>query len=1293
MMKLKTIKPRLALNKAYQKQVLEKDELIKFTSSFKTLLDRCNPTESEEYNKNLLATFLNETFYRNTNQINTYGRIDLVIYSNMTTNRVDVMIEAKRPDNRTEMISPDDINKKSLHELMLYYFQERSKGNLGIKNLIITDVYNWYIIDGTEFDKKFFQNKELRKSYEQFSKDQFVKSTNDLFYKDIAEPFIRTSEEELEATYFNINDFKELLTKDVSELKELIPVYKLLSPAHLLKKPFANDSNTLNNQFYHELLYIVGLEEVKEAGVKIIQRCGEGRRKYGSLIENTIRKIESEGRIYDLENPEEYGNTEEEQVFSIALSLCLTWINRLLFMKLLESQLLNYHNNQDEYAFLNPKKIDEFDDLNTLFFQVFNRKETDRDRNINKKYDIIPYLNSSLFELSYLEHKEFTISGLEDKPQIQVYSNTVLKDGHGRRISGELNTLNYLLKFLDTYDFSSEGAEEIVETSKTLINASVLGLIFEKINGYKDGSFFTPGFVTMFMARKSLEMVVLQRFNEEYSWNCQSITELYNRMDISLIDEYNKVFNSIKICDIAVGSGHYLVSMLNEMIALKSELGLLCDKDGRKLKDWRITVENDELHIEDQEGKLFEYKVTKKENGGLFVSNILQTVQKTIFDQKRYIIENCLFGVDINPNSVKICRLRLWIELLKNAYYTEESGYKYMETLPNIDINIKTGDSLISRYPFQDNKNQTKAMKNRIEEYRGLVGEYKRSADRGLKKAIEKKIATIKNHFSEHFEANDPRILKKGKLAEELHNLNLSGMFDSEMSDQDKEKKEKKKLVTEEELNKITEELEQEVQRKLYHHAFEWRFEFPEVLDEFGNFIGFDMVIGNPPYIQLQKEAGRLSGLYENQNYKTFARTGDIYSLFYERAYQLLRDKGVTSYITSNKWMRAGYGKNTRQFLGTYTDPKILIDFGGLKVFDSATVDTNVLIYTKDDNKKQCLTLSFGNDYDPEKKVEDYLQKNGFYTSAFDGAGSWVISNPIEERIKKKIEEKGTPLKEWDINIYRGILTGYNKAFIIDGKKKEELIAEDPKSAEIIKPIIIGKDVKRFYNSNVDKWLILFPKGKTIKTLKEVKPGIVSEPVPRYGYVEYHNAWDYFQSNYPAIANHLIDYKEKAEKRQDQGDYWWELRACAYLDDFEKEKIVWKRIGSVLRFQYDDIGSLCLDSTCILTSNKNDIKYLCAVMNSKVSFDYLLRNSPKTGTGDVITSVQAIEPLPIPKISEEDQKPFIELVDKILEAKEANPNADTSEWEQQIDQLVYQLYDLTEEEIKVVEGEESSRSL
>src|SRR5690606_34864295 len=222
-------------------------------------------------------------------------------------------------------------------------------------------------------------------------------------------------------------------------------------------------------------------------------------------------------------------------------------------------------------------------------------------------------------------------------------------------------------------------SEYIQEENKTLINASVLGLIFEKINGYKDGSFFTPGMITMYVCRETLRQAVIKKFNETLNWNVQTFDELYNKIEDK--NRANAIVNSIRICDPAVGSGHFLVSALNEMIAIKNDLKILQDKQGRILRDYHIEVENDELIVSDDNGKLFEYHPTNKESA---------RVQETLFHEKQVIIENCLFGVDINPNSVKICRLRLWIELLKNAYYTTPTT---LETLPNIDINIKNGNS------------------------------------------------------------------------------------------------------------------------------------------------------------------------------------------------------------------------------------------------------------------------------------------------------------------------------------------------------------------------------------------------------------------------------------------------------------------------------------------------------------------------------------------------------------------------------------------------------------------------
>ncbi|MFM8005339.1 MAG: type II restriction endonuclease, partial [Dolichospermum sp.] len=269
-----------------------------------------------------------------------------------------------------------------------------------------------------------------------------------------------------------------------------------------------------------------------------------------------------------------------------SLELAITWINRILFLKLLESQLINYHQGNKSFAFLNLAKIQDFGNLNRLFFGVLSHKPEEREKHIKNLVANIPYLNSSLFEVSEIEHQTIVISNLVNDEKLSIFNQTVLKDNHDHKRTGKLKALEYIFEFLDAYDFSSEGTEEIQEESKTLINASVLGLIFEKINGYKDGSFFTPGFITMYMCRETIRRAVLQKFKEIKGWNCANIDELYDK--ITDKKEANQIINSLKICDPAVGSGHFLVSALNEIITIKSELKILLDKQGRTLRDYHL---------------------------------------------------------------------------------------------------------------------------------------------------------------------------------------------------------------------------------------------------------------------------------------------------------------------------------------------------------------------------------------------------------------------------------------------------------------------------------------------------------------------------------------------------------------------------------------------------------------------------------------------------------------------------------------------------------------------------------
>ncbi|MDX1762165.1 MAG: type II restriction endonuclease, partial [Christiangramia sp.] len=496
------LKPRKALNKAFLKVKPNRSRIESFKENLIQLLDRTNDTESEEFHKNLVTDFLKKTYYDPDHFINTKGRNDLVIHNGKKAKSpVGVIIEAKKPTNRTEMISRERLNVKAFQELVLYYLRERiSQKNLEVKYLVATNINEWFIFDANLFEKAFAQNKKLVKQFEDFEAGRLTGKTTDFFYREIAEPFIAKLDTDLEFTYFDIRNYeKPLRNNNPKDDNKLITLFKLFSPEHLLKLPFTNDSNSLDKRFYGELLHIIGLTETKQGGKKIIERQPAGKRNTGSFLENAIIQLDSTDKISRLENPSQFGASHEERLFNVGLELSITWLNRILFLKLLEAQLVTYHKGDKSYEFLNMDRIHNYDDLNSLFFQVLARQYGERNEDVRTLFEKVPYLNSSLFEPTDIEHSTLFISNLRDDKILPIYSATVLKDSKGKKRSGELNALEYLFEFLNAYDFSSEGGESIQEDNKTLINASVLGLIFEKINGYKDGSFFTPGFITLYM--------------------------------------------------------------------------------------------------------------------------------------------------------------------------------------------------------------------------------------------------------------------------------------------------------------------------------------------------------------------------------------------------------------------------------------------------------------------------------------------------------------------------------------------------------------------------------------------------------------------------------------------------------------------------------------------------------------------------------------------------------------------------------------------------------------------------
>jgi len=1211
-MNLNILKPRKALNKAFLKVKPNRTEIESFKQNLIKLTDHINEAETEEFHKNLVSTFLKDTYYKENHFINTKGRNDLVIHNGKDAkSTVGVIIEAKKPTNKAEMLKTDNINTKAFQELVLYYLRERITGkNLDVKYLIATNIYEWFIFDAQLFDKLFAHNKTFVNQFNDFEENRLSVHKTESFYKEIAEPFINEIKSEITFTYFDIRDFNSIIRNaDKHDDAKLIALYKLLSPEHLLKLPFINDSNSLDKRFYSELLHIIGLTETKEGSKKLIERKKEGERNTGSLIENAIIQLDSLDKISRLEKPYRFGETSKERLFNVALELAITWVNRILFLKLLEAQLISYHKGDKSYSFLNIEKVKNYDDLNNLFFQVLARVPDERNDEVKKAFAKVPYLNSSLFEPTPIEHSCLFISQLSDK-KLPILSTTVLKDSTGKKRTGEIDSLEYLFEFLDAYDFTSEGQEEIQEENKTLINASALGLIFEKINGYKDGSFFTPSFITMYMCRETIRRAVVQKFNEVNGWNCKTIDDLYNKIDDNT--EANRIINSIKICDPAVGSGHFLVSALNEIIAIKSELRVLLDRKGKRLKEYHVEVENDELMITDEDGEFFEYNPHNPES---------QRVQETLFHEKQTIIESCLFGVDINPNSVKICRLRLWIELLKNAYYktpTALSGFQTptepeLETLPNIDINIKCGNSLISRYALDaDIKAALKRSKWSIDSYRIAVMTYRNSQTKDEKRAMERLIDQIKSDFESEVAANDKRLIKLSKAKGELLTLTTqTTLFDRTKAEKAAWEKQVKTLT--ETIKNLETELEEIRNNKIYENAFEWRFEFPEVLNDEGDFVGFDVVIGNPPYgVNLSAKEKD----YFKDRFIVTAGEVEIYTYFIELAMaNLLKEFGHFSFITTNTIY--------------YLDKFSII------------------------RKKSFLNNKIISLIELEKQV--FADAPDIVPAIYVLQKGYAIENKI--RLYKSLETK----QVYDLVEFNGF-----------SKNKIEQIKFENKNDNIFNLTT---------NESKENLLYRLSKLNTLKEFFKVVYGIKTGNNQKFitKEIDANSNWKKCASSAKNIRKYTIDW---------QGDYLNVCNDLAGLNNinYEQPKILIQYIRKIsmpirLVCALDENGEYYpLNNFSFIISEKgNSLKSLLGILNSNLMNLYF-----SNCFVDYNIKPKYIEQLPL--AAKFNSLELDNLVANLISLKRENTIIDTKEIEKQIDQLVYQLYGLTEEEINIVEN-------
>ncbi|WP_343286661.1 Eco57I restriction-modification methylase domain-containing protein [Helicobacter sp. 11S02596-1] len=916
------------------------EERQAFYEAINNLL-QTDPKESEEHHKNNINEFLKTTFDY---EINTKGRIDSAIF---VDNAVSVLIEVKALNAPKDAFpTPETLESKAFYESILYYLREsKTHKNNNIKHIILCTLKDFFIIDAKEYERLFGQDKQINKFFKNTEAKAGNNATTEKFYEDIKD-YLKEKEGKIAYTHCNL---AYAINENETSDENLALIYSLLSPACLLKQKSTIDANVLNQDFYNELLHILGLQEITKDGKVLIVSSDTPNSLLDSITKN-----------FDL---------DKEAGFEDIFSLITTWNNRILFLRLLESMLLAFQHIQK--PFLHIEIIKDFKDLNTLFFDVLAKEEHARIA-IPQALKNIPYLNSSLFDKTALEKDGKEIKLLDSK-RLALHKYSILKKDATYKDTAELPLLEYLFAFLNAYDFTTT-PKDIKNHTKInfdkLINASVLGLVFEKLNGYKEGSFYTPSFITNYMCKDALAKVVLDKFNTAKGYECQNLDELENRIDKDMdLKEANEIFNTIKICDPAVGSGHFLVAALNELILIKFTLGILCDENFKRLKDITLEISNDEIVIIDPDGKVFAYEHPAHENIAT------HKIQKALFNAKKDLIENCLFGVDINPNSCEITKLRLWIELLKYSYYKDIKN-KLLQTLPNIDINIKDGNSLVSNFPIHTqftigmSVSFSQNLKKAIDDYKDQVKRYKNNI--GDKNQIIKNITEVKAMLETYLIENHP---KNTSLKENLRKFIFDygdGVFDFESPfgmEMIKISRENKYRFTPtltslepKELDKNGEKLLEALKsdfesleslkfftipedKRKNKPAFEWRFEFPEILDENGDFMGFDLIIGNPPYIR-QESIKELKPHLE-KNFDIYSGTSDIYTYFFEQGWRVLQAKGRLSFIVSNKWTRAGYGEKLRAFILEHTRLENYVDFNGIKVFDSATVDTSIISFQK----------------------------------------------------------------------------------------------------------------------------------------------------------------------------------------------------------------------------------------------------------------------------------------------------------------------------------------------------------
>ncbi|HGG0902713.1 TPA: Eco57I restriction-modification methylase domain-containing protein, partial [Campylobacter jejuni] len=1244
-------------NPYYRKKQIIQNEFDIFNKALMQYLERLESSQSENEDylvANALSPFLTMLNFKTHIKTKQKGKseIDLSISKDEFSKDLEVLIEAKKPNSK-EFITHTKVNSKALHETILYYFRNREY-SFSLKFIIITDFYKFYIFKISEFEELFYKNPSFKKLFEEFcNPNSLFKGNTEEFYKEVAK-LIENSKENLKGFLIDLTFLKD---KQKSNFKNLASIYKTFHRDFLLSEFNPNDANSLNNAFYKELLYILGLCESKQNSKLIIAKSEESKEEQGTFYTAINSKL-------------------KEENFETILKLLILWLNRILFLKLIESNLVRF-NDDKNLKFLNFKKIPDFDKLSELFFEVLAKEKSTRKKS---EFAYLPYLNSSLFEKQSIENT-LEISSLSNDLKLFYYKNTVLKDDKCKAKKGQVGLLEYLFEFLDSFDFGSDDEQSEILSQKELISSSVLGNVFEKLNGYKEGSFYTPSFITSYMCKESITKVVLDKFNAQFDLDAKDISELRKSLRKEDKKAQKELLNSIKICDPAVGSGHFLVSALNVMLSIYDELNLFDE-------EFYLEVQNDEILITGRKGEFIEYKrpKTPKDKAHL--------IQQELFYTKKDIIENNLFGVDINPNSCEITKLRLWIELLKHSFYQsfDDENYHDLKTLPNIDINIKCGNSLVSYFETGKSLSHYPNIKERINKYKRIVKDYKEGfyIDKShINQEIKNLKISFKNFcfadkFKKEMKGFNDKCEKYSKkygnfLAVDDENLKFFVGANLTLFDFDEKEATKEFANLKKEYDNIF-NLES-------NHPFEWRFEFPEILDDDGNFKGFDLIIGNPPYIRIQG-LDKNSSQYYKKHFKVASKNYDIYILFIEQCFKLIKKQGVISFIMPHKWFNADFGVNLREFAKDKISK--IISFEEFQIFDASTYtalqwfENNSLHLKFVQADKNIKTKEEMSNFIFNLKEENFkMINNKKLSSSF-----WSFEENSNQEIFSKINQH-ISVKDL-FRVFVGLQTSKDSVYFLKDCQEnkisvkgysKELDKEVEIEKEILKPLLMGDSFHR-YEKPISNSMVLFPycgqDNTDVKKMCLYDENELKSKFPK--------AWEYLKE-----CESILRARENGRFDNEK---WYQFGRTQGINQENISKLLCPDICNNTHFVLDNLGEFYFTTTIYgyvrNEEYKNlDYKYLMAVLNSSLTWWFLQKTSVVMRGGFYRIKPAYIEKFCIPKINSKNEKladELINLVDEILKAKEQDKNANTQELENKINSLVYKLYNLNEEEIKIIEG-------